>query len=883
MLGKPASKSNSGDVGRGGYEFGEYDGVVDVEAILHTTAGASPNLAGSPAVADGDIGVYENHVSLQSDHRNGSASTPLGRGPPRKPVRMSAGPACSGDSQSTMPSSTAAASRYLVAVAGKSSDGAAASTAGRRTNSSYLSTEAEAHDAGALPTRQGTRKSTYSDDVVYLPAIGNQQQMRKKGSDAFPSRVRAPLPAPDPLNFAALTTINHSRTRASGSGAKSVTSTGNLESLQAPNDICGATSHNQHNGPATAGAPRPPYHAPPLSPLTTKGCHSTDDTNGPNAAGNTTNGSGVGDSLQEVSTRHRLAMDRAAKRGESVEVGKGSHMNGHCGGAATHNTTGSGSIVPASKTNGWVKEEARRLDQRVCTSCNTAATSRNEPQASGDPIDGFTSRKMVHQGASQFPQERMEDTLSKSSNSTQSPAADGSNTAMGHNSADGHACTKLNTSPAPVAPKAHVWAGDYEMANTPGVGSTTFSIVPMPKVYPSRPLAGGLKASMAVEGSSNNNRSCAKSPTRTSVQVLHPPPSEASAGPFVNGVALPTESAITPLRKVFTRPQKPAPSTNGAAADAVPNACPIPQVPLTNPPTSPTMATTATASRSSTAPQSTAASSPPAPWKTAMTPSHAVAAAKGDKSLSAPHTPALSHRSNMSAVGTSQRSQVHYSSAGQQVPLTSGSSRMSLLDQTRVSGVDLPYSEQRRAALEAWADVPVLTVTIRGQSLTPTQRAREMAKTSARPAAARQMYAPVNGQGRQEVAGEPCDLNYDVHNVVVQLRHCNRPLMMNYPPRLPLEVDMRPRMRRQRTLRSFYGNGMPHVGDAWFRDALNDARMVDSPDIEAMEKREEAEFIRNGGDPATRRNRYGQANNVHAHQQQHQRQPQHGNVGAAEV
>ncbi|KAG5480025.1 hypothetical protein LSCM1_06446 [Leishmania martiniquensis] len=848
MLGNPLSKSNSGEMGRGGgYEFGEYDGVMDVESILQSTAGASPNLAGSPTVVDGDIGVYGNQVSLPSDNRNGSAPTPLGRGAPRKPTRMSAGSTCSGDGHSIRVSTTAAAPRYPVAVAGKTPDGAAASTAGRRTNSLYLSAEADAHDTGTLSTRQGTRKPTYLDDVVHLPAIGIQPQMRKKVGDAFPSRARAALSAPDPSTSTISAVISHGSARSSGVGAKSIPSAGNLESLQPPIDSCGATSSTQYNGSAVLGPHRPPYHAAPLSPLRTKGRHCTNDTKGTGAASKITNGGSVGASLQDVSTRNRSAIDGAVKRGESVEAGEGGHMNGHCSRAATHSTAGSGDVVTTSKTNGWVKEEARRLDQRACTSSSTAP--------------------------SQFPRERMK---SKLCGGSSSPNAGSRPSARGHNdSEEGATCTKLNTSPAPVTPKAHVWAGDYEMAGTPGIGLTNFSIVAMPKVCPSRPLAGGLKASAAAEGGSSNNRSSVKSPAQT----LHHPPSEATAVSSVNGVASPTESAITPLRKVFARSLKPASSTNGAAAQAAPNARPIPHVPLTNLPTSPAMDTTAAPNSSSTAPQSAAASSPPV----ASAPGYSVAAVKSDKSLSAPHTPTLSHRSMMSVVDTSKHLHAHGSSARQQGPLTSGPSGMPQLHEAQMSEMGLPYSDERRAALEAWADVPVLTVNIRGQSLTPTQRARESAKTHARPSAARQMYAPVHGQGRQQVAGEPCDLNYEVHNVVVQLRHRNRPLMMHYPPRLPLEVDMRPRMRRQRTPRSFYGNSSPHVGDAWFKDALNDARTVDSPDIESMEKYEEAEFIRNGGDPATRRNRYGQANNAHAHQQQHQRPPQRGNVGAAEV
>ncbi|CBZ26671.1 conserved hypothetical protein [Leishmania mexicana MHOM/GT/2001/U1103] len=873
MLGMPVSKSNSGDAGRGDYEYGEYDGVMNVEAILHTTGSVSPNPTGSPTVADNDIGVYGNYMSIQGDNRNGGIPTPLGRGAPRKPTRVSVSPAGNGDNQSAMPSSAATTPGFHGAVVGSSSDEAAAPTAARRANGVYTSAEADTHDASAFSTRQGTRKPMHTDDVVHLPAIGNQQQVRKKASEAFPTRARAAASALDPSNVATSTTSSNGTTRAAGTGAKSVTSAENLEALQAPSDSCGAASSNQYTPSAMAGKHKPPYHAPPLSPLTVKGRHNSTDANGTSAAGSAKIGNSVGASLQEVGTRHRSATDGTVKRGESVGTDDNGYMNGHCGRVATHNTTGSSrKVVTVSKTNGWVKEEARRLDHRASALCNTATSPRGDPQAFEDAISGLKSRTITHQVASQFPRERMKEKSSKSSISAKSPSADGRDSALGHNgNDDANTHTKVNTSPVPVTPKAYVWAGDYEMASTPGVGSTNFNVVPMPKVSP-RLFAGGLKPSTAVD---SNSRSGTTSPLQAAAQIVHPLSAEAVATASGNGVTSPTESAITPLRKVFTRPQKPASNNSGVAAQST---CPIPHVPLTNPP-----ASTATSSRSNNAAQSAAASASPALSKTALTSGHAVAAAKGDKSPSALHTPTLSHRRIMNAIDTNQHSHVHYPGAVEQTSPTYASSRVAAHDQAGDSGMDLPYSEERRAALEAWADVLVLSITIRGQNLTPTQRAREMAKTRARPADARQMYASVNGQGRQEVAGEPCDLNYDVHNVIVQLRHRNRPLTMNYPPRLPLEADMRPRMRRQRTPRSFYGNRMPHVGDAWFKDALNDARMVESPDIESMEKREEAEFIRNGGDPATRRNRYGQANNAYGHQQQYQTSPQHGGGGGAEV
>ncbi|AIN98013.1 hypothetical protein LPMP_205210 [Leishmania panamensis] len=861
MLGMPVSKSNNGDADRGGYEYGEYDGVMDVEAILHTTGGAPPNPTSTSTSTDGDVDVYGNYMSLQGDHRNGGTPTSLGRGAPRKPTRTNASSPCNAERQSAMPSSTTTTPRYRVAVAGDNPDGAAAPTSGRRADGPYPSAEVDSHDASTFSTRQSIRKSIHVDDVVHLPAIVNQQQVRKKATDAFPTRARVAASAPDTSYAATSTTINNGNTRAVGSGAQLVTSAGNLESLQPPSDSYDATSSKQYNGPAAAERHKPPYHAPPLSPLPTKGRHRANNPNGISATRSVTVGSSVDASLQDAGTRHRSAIDGTVKRDEPVGTDEGGYMNGHCGRAAIHDTTGSSNTATTSKTNGWVKEEARRLDHRTSVSRNTAPLSTGGPQVVGDAINDFKSCNNGHQVASQFPPERMTEKPSKgSSSSVKSPSAGGRDSALSHNdNEDGNTRTKVNTSPALVTPKAHVWAGDYEMASTPGVSSTSFSAVPMPKISPLRPFAGGLKLSTAVKGSAES-----------SPQTLHPSPAEAIAAASGNGVTSPTETVITPLRKVFTRRQKPVSNNSGVAAQATQS-------------TSPATAATATPSRSDTVAQSSGAPSSPALSKTALVSGNAIAAEKDKKPPSSLHTPTLSHRRIMNAVNTNQHPHAHYPSTGEKASLTSGSSRVTSPDQAGANGMSLPYSDERRAALEAWADVPVLTITIRGQNLTPTQRARETAKMLARPTDAQQAHAPLNGQGRQEVAGEPCDLNYDGHNVVVQLRHRNRPLMMNYPPRLPLEMDIRQRMRRQRTPRSFYGNRMPHIGDVWFKGALNDARMVNSPDIESMEKHEEAEFIRNGGDPATRRNRYGQASNAHGQGQQHQRSPQRGDGGGADA
>ncbi|KAG5506470.1 hypothetical protein JKF63_05973 [Porcisia hertigi] len=868
MFGMPVPKSNNGDVGSGGYQYGEYDGVMDVEAILHTTPGAPPTPTVSPDIADCDAGGYGNYVSLHSDTRSGSAATPLARGAPRKPTRVSAGSAQNGDNETIMLSSTATTPRFAGAVADNNPDGAAPST------------------------RHNTRKPMQTDDVVHLPAIGNQQPARKKTSDTFPTRVRAAAPAQDPSK--SVTTPTHNGySRAVGAGAKSVTSVGNLDSLPVPVESYGAIASNHYNGSTTTGTHRPPYHAPPLSPVSTQRRHEANDLNGTKATGNNTIGSSIGASSQDNSKRHQAATSETAQRGDSAGMDEVDYTRGHGEKRiAAHNTAGSSSgdgNSSASKTNGWVKEEARRLDGIACSSPSPRKTAT--PPASSDPRgprdavkNSFRSRNVAQLVASQFPQERMRDKTNQSNSNANSSSSGGGDLEMIRND---HA--KVNTSPAPVAPKPHVWTGDYEMVSSSGVGSADLSVVQMPKVGTSRPFANGFKPSTDVGGNIINTRSSAKSIARTATQTFHPPPSEVESSTPGNGSTSPTESAITPVRRVFTRPQKPASSSCGAAVQTGRNTSPPPHAPPMQPPTSPTTAATGNPlSPSDSMPHSAAGSSSPPPARVPLASGVAALAARGDKQPSSLHTSSASHRRIMNAVDTSQQSLIHSRSTEEQVSLTHRSSEGPSHDSASASGMGLPYTDERRAALEAWADVPVLTVTIRGQTPTPIQNAREEAKMCACPANAQQMYPPVNGQGRQEVAGEPCDMNYDVHNVVVQLRHRNRPLMMNYPPRLPLEMDMRPRLRRQRTPRSFYGNRMPHVGDAWFREALKDVATVKSPDLESLEKREEAEFIRNGGDPATRRNRYGQANKPHAQQQQQQQQqrqrpPQQRGSGGADA
>ncbi|KAK7195549.1 hypothetical protein NESM_000483200 [Novymonas esmeraldas] len=830
MLGVPATKATSGDTGRGGYEYSDYGGLIDVEALLHTTTGVSPTPTLSSTAVDTDAGGYGHYTNLTGDHSySGTSST--GRGPARKSHRASASPARAhngggGGDLPTPHSSASATPRHAGYMAGTAPDAGGAHD-----------------DDGCIglangTSRTGGRKPMQNEDVLHLPAIGTQQQQRKRANDAFPTpRARTTASAHDPSSHTG--TLAGSTARVA-TGAKSVTSAGNLKSLQHnTNDGNGAASngHFSNGSAAVPGLHRPPYHAPPLSPLATRGRHG----NGTGAAGDSLTGSSSVDAgLRGAGAGQRRTTDAPVKRGESVGICEdgGGGMGGTSSTGMAHSTTdapttttattGGGGGVGTFKTNGWVREEARRLNQNAVLlgeDATSPASEQRRTTGESSPRNGRQGGGAAADAATAFPRERIRERAGAPAAAPAAAAATAATAERGDR--DGVAAgtrTRVNTSPATVPAKTHVWTGDYEMASCFDVEPVDFSVAPMPKVGPSsRPQATGLRSTSTMAGRGDN------------------------------GVTSPADSAITPLRKVFTRPQKPA-----AVATLTP--CPAPPVPLTHPPGSSTAATTTSPSRTSTAAAAAAAAA------TKLAPTRA------DKPPATPHTPPASHRRVMNAVDTSQHTHVTaVSSAGDDTTPNSGTGQT---PPRGGSSTGLPYTDERRAALEAWADLPVLAITIRGQALTPTQRARETARTRARPANAQQMCVPVNGQGRQEVAGEPYEMNYDVHNVVVQLRHRNRPLVMNYPPRLPLDADMRPRMRRQRTPRSFYGNRMPHVGDAWFKDALDDARMVASPDIDAMERHEEEEFIRGGGDPATRRNRYGQANNAHGQQQQQQQQQQ---------
>lgn len=848
MLGMSVSKSPSTEGDHGAYEYGEYDGLLDVDTILHSNAaggGAGTLTPTASSIAGGsDLGGYANYLSLHGgEQSNGSTPVPPARGvAPRKPPRGSAS-----QSRNGTPRHPAALVKGIALEPGDSLE--LSTTAGAATANGRLG------GVRKLPT-------TTTDDVVHLPAIANagisnsaqqqQQQGRKRTNDAAPPpRTSAAASAHSPSNNG-----HASNTHAMASGAKSVTSAGNLKSLQAgangDGGVGAGVGANSNNyvaplgHPSVGGPVKPPFHAPPLAGL--------------NGKGRQPNHPSAGDEASLAS---------GAKTAAAV--------------LTTANGGGGSSGVSANKTNGWVKEEARRIDRRASVPGEATSPMSFEGRSGNDAGNGYKLRNMAQLAAAEFPRERMKegpglDEVRHSRVQPADTAGDGDN---GHG-AEANPRAKVNTSPAPVTPRAQVWAGDYGIGSNLGAGSADFSVVPMPKVAPGpRPFAGGLKpAAASGSGQAPRPHPSTQSPPRAGAAPIT---SAAAAGtPGNASSSSPTESIITPLRKVFPRPQKPATMGVGAAAGANTMAGVLPHVPLTHPPTSapgPSRPAGAAAAAAAATPAD-GNGSPLLPSKAASASPHLAGATAAGKAGGL-HTPNLSHRRIvMNAVDTSQHSHLHSSVGAEQLggktpAATAGPSRVIATSKANA----LPYTDERRAALEAWANVPVLAVTIRTQAPTPTQRAREAARTSTRPSNAKQMCVPVNGQGRQEVAGEPFEMNYDVHNVVVQLRHRNRPLMMNYPPRLPLEVDMRPRMRRQRTPRSFYGDRKPHVGDTWFRDALHDARMVQSPNIEEIEKREEAEFIQNGGDPTTRRNRYGQSNNTHGQQQQQQNRAGGGGAG----
>jgi hypothetical protein len=835
------------------YEYGEYDGLVDLDSILHGAANpTNPPAAVSPTPGlspnSGATGVsvtsttpnlscftgsegnteYANFVATHNHNANsgeqGPTPSPQGRSPARKPNVN--GPASTSDRYPGMHGSNNSISRSnggnpmtmedsdvtLSTASAGASNNAAVAAPGSRTSQHLRGESAKGnrsgsngHRSNATNTNNGT-----TDSAVHLPVIMPSQQ-RRPADTLMQPRVRVSPLTQDtnagsggvaaavsasttgtPHNARSATSVSPLGQNARLGGAKTVMSANNLAALQRNSNKV------------------PPYLAPPLSPLHTR-------TNQPQTSISPAVTGGItGPSVGVAATMSRPVTDGSVKRGEAPDnaspVSPPSHLV---------DTTS-----PLTRSNGWVKEAVRRIDR--------------------------TSQEL----ATGFPQERLRQSSTHSNTVTTDSA--GGNAETSGSAGRG----KVNTSPAPAAPRAPVWSNDYEMGRTDLVGCTSaadFGV--MPKVA-APPLPQRAKKTLSD--------SAGKRPG-----PFRPPPHIPSTPP-VGATDSPVESVISPLRTVAKQhqqqqqqqrvPRQPDEKRPHSAADT-PAAPPPP-------------------------PQVGPAAAPPGGGKL----SPAVASSQNNPAdlvesrvhSGSSHPPPLSHRRVMNAVDTHISTPHSITSDRKSAAIVASANGTAFtVKQTDGSGAatrpTLPYSDDHRAALEAWAAFPALDVTIRGQSPTVTQLRRERDLAAARPLVVQQLYQPVKGQAPQEFAGEPFEMNYDVHNVVVQLRHRNRPLQMAYPPRLPLEPDMRPRLRRQRTPRSFYGKRFPHVGDVWFRNALDDARYINSPDIESMEKREEEEFVRNGGDPAQRRNRYGQANNHHNNNHQQQRQAPHAGTGAPNI
>lgn len=867
------------------YEYGEYDGLVDLDAILHgaadptttATAGDTPGVSGragatspTPNIgcligSDGTDG-YANYTSLHGPHNNsnnnsvelGPMPSPHGRSPARKPHRDRAqrgrtlspdrypGAHGSNDSMSCTNGGYPAMMNNGGVSASVAAAGApVATTPNLRGGSSKRSESAKSNRGGgggssanshagvaaAVGTPSGSHHNHDSNEAVtHLPVILPAQQRRPTETLLQP-RVRV-----SPLTQEGTNTASHSNSSSTAAaisstgttphnartatsvppfaqnarpgGAKTVMSASNLAALQ--------RNGNEHAnaGPRSTGTSTtkvPPYLAPPLSPL----LH-TRVMNTPHAsvAAAVTGGA--------VTATPRPATDASVKRGDAPGVAQQQSQQ-HTNNNNNDNVADLESSL--TRSNGWVKDEVRRINRNSGEAAGGFQQERLRPSSTHSST-ALNENSYVNGsgGAGGGERENGADHVPHSSNIHHH----NDNSGSGSNRANGEAGQgKVVTASAPAAPRAPVWANDYEMDHTDLVGcSNTADFGVMPKVAaPPRPQRAKKTLSDSV----------GKRPA-----PFRPPPPVPSTPP-VGSTTSPVESVISPLRTAAQQRNARQSDADGSteAAKVQP---PLPAAPLlglsagseTGPVNKPAtnaadMAENAVLAGSSHPP-------PPPPFHISST---------------------LAHRRVMNAVDT------HVSTpqdlAADRKPVATPAAAPH--DDVSAVKVRPPYSDDRRAALEAWAAFPALDVAIRGQSPTTTQLRREHDLAAARPLAAQQLYRSVKGQAPQEFAGEPYEMNYDVHNVVVQLRHRNRPLMLAYPPQLPLELDMRPRLRRQRTPRSFYGKRFPHVGDTWFRNALDDARYISSPDIESMEKREEEEFLRNGGDPAHRRNRYGQANN----------------------
>ncbi|KPA75284.1 hypothetical protein ABB37_08585 [Leptomonas pyrrhocoris] len=860
------------------YEYGEYDGLVDLDALHGAatnatattttstttqgvssggvgggTAAASPTPNLSCLMGSSDVaGDCSNSTALQghntlhaSSGEQGATPSPHGRSPAWRQPRDS-GTRDSGHGSSAFASRsnggypiTSDESDVALSAATATAATAAAAPGSRRTSRRRVDSAKGQRDSSPnrhymnnsnSGTTTAATTSNAADDVVHLPVILPSQQRRPTESLLQP-RVRvSPLTqeanptvptatTTATANVTVATTSANARSASTVSplaqnkrsvGAKTVMSANNLAAMQRH----GNGNERVYTSPLSTGTSinkAAPFLAPPLSPLHARTT--------PSHPGNAPTSIGATGGAATTAVTTRPLTDSSVKREESLDVAQS---------AAAH-TVVVDLESPTTRSNGWVREEARRID-------------RNS-----------------HEMTTGFSQERLWQSSAPSNTVTTSPAS-------GRSGAEGGdaGTEKASTLPASTTPRAPVWSNDYEVGRTDLVGlattttiTTTTDFGAMPRVV-APPL---LQRPIKTLSDSSGKR----------VAPLRPQPAVPSTPPVGTTTSL-VESVISPLRAM-------APQRTGRPSEAEKQQ-EQQQHSTAAPPTN-TLVTSDNnhnyrkpdAARANLVEGNghrarSGSSNPSAQHDTLRGSSCSSSAA-----ASTPHTAsAVAHRRiMMQAVDT------HVSAPAE---LVGNCKAASSAAQTK-----LPYTDDDRAALEAWAAFPALDVTIRGQAPTATQLRRERDLAAARPFAAQQLYLPVKGQAPQESAGEPFEMNYDVHNVVVQLRPRNRPLMLAYPPRLPFELDMRPRLRRQRTLRSFYGKLFPHVGDTWFRNALNDARHISSPDIESMEKREEEEFIRNGGDPAQRRNRYGQANNHNANnnnngqeqsppqQQQQQRPP----------
>ncbi|CCW64456.1 unnamed protein product [Phytomonas sp. EM1] len=104
---------------------------------------------------------------------------------------------------------------------------------------------------------------------------------------------------------------------------------------------------------------------------------------------------------------------------------------------------------------------------------------------------------------------------------------------------------------------------------------------------------------------------------------------------------------------------------------------------------------------------------------------------------------------------------------------------------------------------------------------------------------------PKLGHVKPEVAGESIEMNEQLHNDIIHLIQKHRDLVLEYPSKLPCELDEMVRHRRPRTPRSFYGPSKPKVGKNWFHDAMKSVPRVPSPDLNRLD-REDAAAKNNG-------------------------------------